>query len=61
MTCRYPGCTNEVAAPGLSRCETHAFRWAPGKPVERSLGGPVARIPEWRKRSLAKDFSGSAA
>lgn len=61
MTCRYPDCTYEVAAPGMTRCTEHRMRWAPAKSVERQIGGPVARIPEWRRHNLAKDFTRSPA
>lgn len=55
MTCRYEGCA-EQALPNQSRCEAHRLRWLPGRPVEQE-----PRLPEWRRRSLAKDFSGWAA
>ena len=61
MTCRFAGCTQPVAAEGMSRCEEHRMRWAPGKAAEPAPRQPVARIPEWRRHSLAKDMTRSAA
>lgn len=61
MTCRYEGCTNEVAAPGMSRCDLHRLRWMVGGTVEKPANVAVVRLPEWRRRSLAKDFSGRVA
>lgn len=52
--CRYDGCRRAATHPDQSRCAEHRLRWMPGQPVEQ-------RKPEWLRRSLSKDFTGSAA
>ena len=54
--CRFDGCRRAASYPGQARCDEHRLRWGADQPAERETF-----VPEWRRRDLTKDMTGSAA